>query len=142
MEYSPTPILEFLQRFESSSNSREAAAAASHFADVFLAAGPNGAQPVKASDFEQALPKRFQLFASHGLRSTSLESVQELRLSARFVLADTWWKMTFAKDGGIEQVVADSAFIVDTGQEPFRIVFYLSKQDPIALLKARQTLRL
>jgi len=135
VEYTHTPISEFFRRFENI-GSGDAIAAASQFADVFLAAGPNGAQPVKASDFALALPKRKQFFASHGLQSTSLESVQETRLSDRYVLADTRWRMIFARDGGEERVTAESAFIIDTEQDPVRIVFYLSKQDPIAMLKA------
>jgi len=139
MHMPKTPITEFFERFAIDSNSPDAAAAASHFADAFLAAGPNGAQAVKASDFALALPKRKQLFASHRLRSTTLESVQEKRLSDRYVLVETRWKMTFLREGGEEPIVAESVFIVDLEQEPFRIVFYLSKQDPIAMLKARET---
>ena len=138
MQLPKTPITEFFERFATDSNSGDAAAAASHFAEAFLAAGPNGAQTVKASDFALALPKRIQLFASHGLQSTTLESVQENRLSDRYVLVETCWKMTFLREGVEEPIVAESVFIVDWEQEPFRIVFYLSRQDPIAMLKARE----
>ena len=140
MEQTKTPLFEFLQQLECNSNGGNAVASASQFADVFLAAGPNGAQPVKASDFALALPKRIQVFASHGLKSTSLQSLQETRLSTRFVLADTRWKMNFVKDGGEEHVIAESVFIVDIGQDPFRIVFYLPKQDHMALLKSHEIL--
>ncbi len=138
MEQPNTRISEFFQRFVVDSNSGDAAAAAAHFADVFLAAGPSGAQAVKAGDFALALPRRIQLFADHGLKSTTLESVQENRLDARFVLADTRWKMTFSRDGDERQVPVESVFIVDTQEEPFRIVFYLAKHDPIALLGSGQ----
>jgi hypothetical protein len=140
MEQRKSPISDFFQQFESNSNSGDAAAAASHFAEVFLAAGPNGAQAIKASDFASALPKRIQLFANYGLKSTTLESVRETRLSGRFILADTRWKMNFARDGGEKPLIAESVFILDTGQEPFRIVFYLPKQDYMALLKSREVL--
>lgn len=138
MKQPKTPISEFFQRFENDSNCPDGAASAAHFADVFLAAGPNGAQAVKASDFALALPKRRQHFASHGLQSTALESVRETALGDRYVLAETRWKMTFAGGGVDEQVLAESVFVVDTQQDAFRIVFYLSKHDPIALLNARR----
>jgi hypothetical protein len=139
MDHPQTEIAQFFRRFETSSSSGDALAAASHFADVFLAAGPNGAQAVKVSDFALALPKRIRTFASYGLESTTLESVQETRLDTRFVLAETRWKIRFVREHGKEKrVTVDSVFIVDTGQERFRIVFYLAKQDPIALLKARE----
>src|SRR5579871_92016 len=104
----------FLARFESLSNSADAAASAALFADVFIAAGPSGAQAVKASDFALALPKRKQLFDSLGLRAARLVSADMRPLDDRYVLADTRWQMTFAPGGQEEaQILAESVFLLD-----------------------------
>jgi hypothetical protein len=134
-----SPIEQFFKCNEANSANRDIPALVAQFADVFMAAGPQGTQAVKASDFALALPRRFQLFESHGSKSTTLVSLRESRLSARFIMAETRWSMVFARnEGREEQIFADSVFIVDTGAEPFKIVFYLSKEDPRALLRSRE----
>jgi hypothetical protein len=138
MELSTTAIARFFRAFELNSSARNFPALVSQFADVFLAAGPQGVQCVRAADFAIALPKRKQLFDSLGCRSTSLVSLLETQVSERFVMAKTQWKMTFVRDPGhAEDVLAESVFIVDTAGEDFKIVFYLAHQDHITLLKER-----
>jgi len=131
-----TPVREFFDLFERHSDSGDAAASAAQFADVFMAAGPHGAQCVRAADFALALPKRVQLFRSLGCRKTSLASFRETRLDGRFVMAETQWSMTFESAAGDrKEAMADSMFIIDTAMDPYRIVFYLAHQDHMALLR-------
>lgn len=93
---------------------------------------------MRASDFALAIPKRKQLFDRLGCRSTSLVSLCETQLSARYTMARTQWCFTFDRgQGGRQQVVADSVYIVDTGADALRIVFYLANQDIFTLLKER-----
>ena len=66
MEDTRTSVEDFIRHFERNNNKSDFSDAVSQFADVFMAAGPQGAQCVKASDFALALPKRKQLFASFG----------------------------------------------------------------------------
>jgi hypothetical protein len=131
-----TPVERFFHAFEQNSSTLNTPALLSQWADTFLAAGPQGAQPVRAADFALALPKRKQLFDSLGLRSTALASLHETRLDARYTMAATQWRMTFARaQGDPIEILAASVFILDTSAEDFKIVFYLASQDIFALLK-------
>ena len=132
------PIEQFFRIFETNAMSDDIQATVSQFAEVFMAASPQGAQVVRASDFGAALPKRKQMFAALGCRSTELVGLTENRLDARFVMASTRWKMTFVRPGSETQdVLADSVYIVDThGDEP-KIVFYLANQDVMEVLRER-----
>ncbi len=106
------------------------------FADVFLAGGPKGAQPVRASDFALALPKRYKLFESMGCRSTELTGLQENWLDSRYVAARTQWRLTFERPGNEPlPIVVESTYLVDAGSEPFRILVYLAHSDIMEILK-------
>jgi hypothetical protein len=131
-------IEHFFRIFESNTNTDNTDASVSQFADVFMAASPQGAQAVRASDFAVALPKKKTLFDSLGCRSTELVSIRENRLDARYVMASTQWKMIFARPGIQPQdVVVKSVYIVDTGGVEPKIVFYLANQDLMQILKDR-----
>ena len=133
-----SPIARFFESFARQSNSIDTQSQVAQFADTFLAAGPQGAKCVRATDFAVALPKRKQLFDSLGCQSTTLISLEETSLDARYVLARTRWQMTFSRPNGEpEQVMADSTFIVDTAADEFRIVLYLANQDILQVLKDR-----
>ncbi len=131
-------IERFFRTFESNSSSNDVATAVSQFADVFMAAGPQGKQAVRSEDFALALPRRKQLFESLGHRFTELVGLRETRLDARFVMARTQWKMTFARDENEPRdIVVDSVYIVDTGAaaDAAKIIFYLANQDLMEVLK-------
>ena len=136
-------IERFFRTFESNTSSDDVETTVSQFADVFMAAGPQGTQAVRAVDFALALPRRKQLFQSLGHQSTELISLHEKRLDGRYILAGTQWKMTFARpEGPPRDVVVDSVYIVDTGGEAAasnasKIVFYLANQDLMQVLKDR-----
>jgi hypothetical protein len=131
-------IEQFFRTFETNASSHDTAAQVAHFADVFIAASPQGAQAVRCSDFALVLPRKKQLFDSLGCRSTALVSLQETPLDARYVMASTRWRMTFAQaQADPQDVEVDSVYVVDTGMDPFKIVFYLANQDLIGILKQR-----
>ena len=135
----PSEAMErFFRTFESNTMSDSVDSAVSQFAEVFMAASPHGAQAVRAVDFALALPKRKQLFDRMGCRSTELVWLREQRLDARYSLASTHWKMTFERpDTPKQHVVIESAYIVDTGGDVPKIVFYLANQDLMQILKER-----
>ncbi len=144
--HQPSEAMErFFRTFEANASGHDVEAQVSQFADVFMAAGPQGAQAVRASDFALAMPKRKQLFDRMGCRSTELVSLTEKRLDARYVLADTQWRMTFERaDIAPQEVVVESVYIVDTGEaaeaggsDGGRIVFYLAKQDIMQIVRER-----
>jgi len=136
MEDKRIAVEDFLRRFELNNNKTDFSDAASQFADTFMAAGPQGAQCVKASDFALALPKRKQLFASFGCDSMQLVSVDAHSLGDRYSIAHTRWKMNFTNDAPSTPArFVDSTFVVDTSEG--RIVLYLAHQDVMAILKER-----
>jgi hypothetical protein len=138
MQQSTDAIEHFFRTFESDASSHDTAAQVSHFADTFMAASPQGAQVVRISDFALALPKKKQFFDKLGCRSTALASLRQTPLDGRYVMASTQWRMTFAQDHNEPQdVTADSVYIVDTGTDPFKIVFYLASQDLMQFLRER-----
>ncbi len=138
MQPSNDAIETFFREFEQRSDRGDIPALLPQFADTFMAAGPQGAQCIRSADFALALPKRKQFFDSLGCRSTALVSLEHNRLDVRYVLAKTRWRMTFAhEDGELKEVLADSAYIVDTGTDTFKIVFYLAHQDIVQTLKDR-----
>jgi|tagenome__1003787_1003787.scaffolds.fasta_scaffold20788309_3 hypothetical protein len=131
-------IERFFRSFESNLSNDHAAGNVSLFSEVFIAASPQGVQAVHAGEFALALPKRKQLFDRIGCRSTELVSLNEQRLDARYVLANTQWKITFAlAESGTQEVVVDSVYIVDTGGDSPKIILYLANQDIMQVLKDR-----
>lgn len=136
-------IERFFRIFEVNASSKNVDAQVSQFADVFMAASPQGAQAVRVEDFAVALPRKKEWFDRLGCRSTELVSLRENRLDARYVMASTQWKLTFAQpECAPQDVVAESVYILDTGldgaaaSEP-KIVFYLANQDLMQVLKDR-----
>jgi hypothetical protein len=128
----------FFQDFEYNSNLSETGALISQFAETFLVAGPQGAQVVPANAFALALPRRKKQFEEMGCQSTDLVSLRETTLGNHYVMAETEWQMTFAQGEKIHQEIrVVSTFIVYTGNEQPKIVFYLPQHDVIALLKDR-----
>jgi len=138
MENSSASVEAFFRRFELNNNNSDFSATVSQFADTFMAAGPQGAQCVRASDFALALPKRKQLFESFGCHSMQLIRVDAHSLGDRYSMAHTRWKMNFAEgDLPTGPVFVDSTFIVETTEQQSRIVLYLAHQDVMAILKER-----
>jgi hypothetical protein len=138
MQQTTDTLEQFFRSFESSAASNDVSAQVAHFADAFMAASPQGTQVVHANDFAVALPRRKQLFDRLGCRSTALISLEKKILDARYVMASTRWRMTFIRnEGKAEEVLVDSIYIVDTGGEAFKIVFYLANQDLMQILKER-----
>lgn len=136
MDQSTEAIERFFHVFERSSDSGDMPALIPQFADTFMVAGPQGTQCIRAADFALALPKRKQLFDSLGCKSTTLVSLEQSRLDARFVMARTRWRMAFARvEGQSKDVLADSVFIVDSGGDALKIVFYLANQDIMEVLR-------
>lgn len=138
MQISPstpsTPIAHFFENFAHLSSTNNIPSLVALYADIFLAAGPQGAQPVTAANFA---PKRKQLFEFLGHTSTTLVAVHETPLDPRYTLVRTQWRFTFARPTGPEDILVDTTFLVDTSTDPFRILLYLAHQDIFAILKDR-----
>jgi hypothetical protein len=128
----------FFQDYEHNCNQSETGALISQFAEMFLVGGPQGAQVVPASALALALPRRKKEFDELGCQSTDLISLRETTLGNHYVMAETEWQMTFAQgEKSPEEIRVVSTFIVYTGDEQPKIVFYLPQNDVMALLKNR-----
>jgi hypothetical protein len=126
----------FFEEYKRNSNLNETGAVISQFAETFLVAGSQGAQVITASAFALALPRRKKQFEEMGCRSTDLMSLRETALGNHYVMAETEWRMTFVRgEKPPQEVTVASTFIVYTGNERPKIVFYLPQHDVIALLK-------
>jgi hypothetical protein len=142
MEDTRTSVEEFIRHFERNNNKSDFSDAVSQFADAFMAAGPEGAQWVRASDFALALPKRKQLFASFGCDGMNLVRVDARSLGNRYAMAHTRWKINFTEDAPSSPAVfVDSTFVLDKAEGGFRVVLYLAHQDVMAMLKERAALK-
>jgi hypothetical protein len=128
----------FFQEFQHNSNLSETGVLTSQFAEVFLVAGPQGAQVVQANPFALALPRRKKQFQEMGCRSTDLISLRETPLGNHYVMAETEWQMRFVRgEESPDVITVASTFIVYTGDEQPKIVFYLPQHDVMSLLKNR-----
>jgi len=125
----------FVESYASNIAAGDDAALTAQFAEMFMAGGPGGITALRAVDFAKALPKRRQLFADIGHRSSSLVGVEQRRLTDRFWLVTTRWLMSFdeGETGSAEEIESEAVLIVDAGSEPFRIVFFLHSEDVLAL---------
>jgi hypothetical protein len=131
-------IAQFFQGLEEETANGNMGALAERFSESFLAASPSGAKVAQRTVFAETMPSRKQAFEKLGCRSTRLVSLETTVLDARYTLARTRWQLTFARDGqDPQEVFADSTYIVDTGEEPFQIILYLTSQDLPKVLAER-----
>ena len=136
MTHTFTQIEQFIRNYAKHIDSGVVPSIVSCFADPFLAAGPDGAQPVRTADFALALPKRKQHFQSLGAQSFSLVSVQQIPLDPHYVLARTCWRVNFAGPAG-PPVEVNSDFLIHMASDTCKIVLYLANQDILAVLRDR-----
>jgi len=136
METTKTAVEHFLHEYERHTDEGNVPELIACFADFFLAGGPQGGQPVRASDFALALPKKIQMFEKMGCRHTELIGLEETRLDPRYISARTRWRLTFERpDNAPLPLEVESTYLVDTGTEPFRFLVYLAHNDIMEILK-------
>ena len=92
-------IKEFFDQYEAANADFDVMKIASFYADVFMFAGPQGAQPVKKDDFVKVLPRRKEFLRSLGLVSSKVGRVEASELDSKYVLARVLWKMRIARSG-------------------------------------------
>ncbi len=138
-----TAIGRFFQLFAQKSSAESISAQVSLFADPFISADPHGTRCVRREHFAAALPKRKMLFDRLGCKPAVLVNLHETQLDARYVLARTTWRFDFSRANPeeAEHLLADSTFLVDTGEEEFKIVMYMAHQDIMQVLRDRGLLQ-
>jgi len=138
-----TAIGRFFQLFAQNSREENIPAQVSQFTDPFISADPHGTRCVSVDDFAAALPRRKSLFDRLGCKPAILMSLHETQLDARYVLAKTTWRFDFVRAdlGETNKVLADSTFLIDTGNEEFKIAMYMAHQDIMQVLRDRGILQ-
>ena len=142
MENQLRSVETFLREYERNVVAGNMPALLAQFADPFLAAVPQGTKMVTATEHSRGLPARRQFFDRIGCKSSSLADVHTIPLSSRYTLALTKWRLSFAEALNTPQeILVDSAFIVDVGGTELKIILYLAADDMIALAKERGIVR-
>jgi hypothetical protein len=121
---------QFFGAYETANAEFDAPKIANLYAEVFMFAGPQGAQAVKKEDFVKVLPRRKEFFKSAGLVSSRIESIETLALDGRYTSVKVKWKMRFER-AGAEPVESDNfaTYILSSTGDSFQIVFQLDHQD-------------
>jgi Domain of unknown function (DUF4440) len=123
-------VAQFFAGYEKANSQFDPEKIGGFYADHFMFAGPNGAQPVQKEGFVKVLPKRKEFFRSVGLASSSVQTIEPSRLDAKYVLAKVEWKMRF--EGGASGPLESRAFatyVMAREGDSFRIIFQVDHQD-------------
>lgn len=138
MSVSHDAVTAFFHKFAASSQSKDTTAEISHFADVFLAAGPSGNTLVKVEDFAKVLPKRRQLLEASGLVHTALKSFDVTASTERHAVVNNTWEMNFeTQTHGKVTIPVSATFTIDMASETPKVLVYLSHQDILQILRDR-----
>lgn len=133
-------LTQFIESFARQSANRDFPAVAEHFAEIFLAAGPAGAQCVRAADFARVLPRRAEIFSSLGCDPAELIDVQPVPIDGRYALVRSVWRFKFRRETGeTDAVDSVSLFLVDTGGDAFRILAYINPQNILEAIRRHRT---
>lgn len=133
-----TSVEEFFRSLEQETAEGNFAAMAERFAENFIAASPNGAKIASRSIFVGSMPQRKEMFDKLGAKPARLRSLETTPIDARYTLAKGRWLLEFAREGhSPQEMFADSTYVVDTGEEPYRIILYLTSQDLPKLMVER-----
>jgi ketosteroid isomerase-like protein len=123
-------VREFFDRFAAASDSLDVDGLGELFDETFLAADPDGAQPVPRALFLQALPRRAELFAVAGIARVVLTERRHEALDETYVLARTEWRgERAAGNGAAAPVQLASTFLLRRDGDRLRVVLYLNHQD-------------
>ncbi len=129
-------VSKFFATFEKSLAESDISTVAVLYSDVFMFGGPRGTQPVKKDDFLKLLPGRKTHFTSMGLGKSTVASIDEIALDARYILARVVWKMTLKISAEVSrQFETKSAYILEIKNETPVIIMQLDHQDLGELVK-------
>jgi len=127
----------FFEAYERGTNTPDSSRAAAQYGEVFMFAGPQGAQAVKKEDFLALIPKREGFFKALGLTASTIQSLEETRLDSNYILVKAGWVITFEKGSQLTTVDGISAtYLLYQQGDDLRIVFQLDHQDLMQRVQA------
>jgi len=126
----------FFETFENANSTSDFTALGDLYAETFLFAGRDAAQPVKKVDFLKVIPRMKDHFASLGLTGSRLSSVEITDLGPRYALAKVRWAMTLrTADGVAKNFDAFATYVLQRGDhDKLSILLQLDHQDLATLV--------
>jgi|SRR5580698_48289 hypothetical protein len=127
----------FFETYARANSTLDVAAIGDLYAETFLFAIRNTAQPVRKEDFLKVVPRMKDHFASLGLTGTRLSSVETTELGSGYALAKVRWVMTVRTGSGVvKNFDAFATYLVQRGDhDKLSILFQLDHQDLAAMVK-------
>ena len=123
-------ITKFFQIYEKSISEAAVLTVGALYSDVFMFGGPRGVQPVKKDDFLKLLPGRKAYFQSIGLEKSTVASIDEIFLDAKYILAKVVWKMSLKNSTeSSRQFETQTTYILEIKNETPVIIMQLDHQD-------------
>ncbi len=123
-------VAKFFKTYEKSISEAAVSTVAALYADVFMFGGPRGVQSVKKDDFLKLLPGRKTYFKSIGLEKTTIGSIEEISLDAKYILAKVVWKMSLKNSPEkCVQFETTTTYILEIKNEAPVIIMQLDHQD-------------
>jgi hypothetical protein len=123
-------VTKFFEIYEKSLAEAAISTVAALYSDVFMFGGPRGTQPVKKDDFLKLLPGRKAYFKSIGLENSTVASIDETPLDAKYILAKVVWKMSLKNSTETStQFETRATYILEIKNESPVIVMQLDHQD-------------
>jgi hypothetical protein len=123
-------VTKFFEIYEKSISEAAVSTVGALYSDVFMFGGPRGVQSVKKVVFLKLLPGRKAYFKSIGLEQSTVASIDEISLDAKYILARVVWKMTLKKSPETSrQFETKATYILEIKNETPVIVMQLDHQD-------------
>jgi hypothetical protein len=123
-------VTKFFEIYEKSISEAAVSTVAALYSDVFMFGGPRGVQSVKKDDFLKLLPGRKAHFKSIGLEKTTIASIEENSLDAKYILAKVVWKMSLKNSPETwVQFETKTTYILEIKNEIPVIIMQLDHQD-------------
>lgn len=141
MQTASAVVREFFLQYERSRNTFDTDLIEAQYPDAFMFAGPDGARVVEKRAVLVALSKGSELFRTLGLISTTLESLEEIRLDEHYTMvrARLVWRFEKAATKPVD-VGVDSVFILYIKDGVPTIVFQHEHEDFQQALRKRGVL--
>jgi hypothetical protein len=123
-------VSDFFEIYEKSISEAAVSTVETLYSDVFMFGGPRGVQSVKKEDFLKLLPGRKAYFKSIGLEPSTVASIDEISLDAKYILARVVWKMTLSNSAkASRQFETKATYILEVKNETPVIIMQLDHQD-------------
>jgi len=140
--HTATPVVqEFFEQYTSSRSAADSDRIASQYADSCMLAASDGVRVAERQALRSGFPKAMEQLKTVGYRSTSLASLDEMRLDEHYTMVCARFVWRFEKTTAPPiDVTVDSTFILYINDGVPRIVFHHEHEDFWQKLRTRGVL--